>query len=275
MGRLLGLLLMVLAAVTVYMFLSRDWMPENIAEHGPMLDWQFNITAIVVGVAFFLAQVALGYAVIRYGRRGDERAAYTHGSNKLEATWTIITAAVFIALAVLGQRVWARMHLNDAPPDSVRIQVTAQQFQWNFHYPGADGEFGRTDPKLIDDSSLNYVGLDTEGDPKAADDTQVTSLAVPVNRPTELTLRSKDVIHSFWAPVLRFKQDAVPGMSIKVHFTPQKVGKYEIVCVELCGQLHYNMKTFLLVLPQEDYDGLAGLSENQFKTRLTELLQQY
>jgi cytochrome c oxidase subunit 2 len=271
MGKILGLLLAGLAILTVYMFLSRDWFPEAISEHGPALDAQFKRTLIVVGIAFVLAQVALGYAVFRFGRRGKERAVYSHGSNKLEATWTIITAAVFITLAVLGQRVWAQMHLEKAPADAVKINLVAQQFQFNFHYPGPDGEFGRTDPKLIDDSSLNYVGLDTEGDTKAADDIQTTTMVVPVNHAVEVTLRSKDVIHNFFVPQLRFKQDTVPGMAIKIHFTATKTGRYEVVCAELCGQLHYNMRTAVLVVPQDEYDRLSAMPKEAFTQRLGEL----
>jgi cytochrome c oxidase subunit 2 len=271
MGKILGLLLAALAILTVYMFLSREWFPESISEHGPAIDAQFNRTLIVVGIAFVLAQLALGYAVFRFGRRGKERAVYSHGSNKLEATWTIITAAVFITLAVLGQRVWAQMHLEKAPADAVKINLVAQQFQFNFHYPGPDGEFGRTDPKLIDDSSLNYVGLDTEGDAKAVDDIQTTTMVVPVNRAVEVTLRSKDVIHNFFVPQLRFKQDTVPGMAIKIHFTATKTGRYEVVCAELCGQLHYNMRTAVLVVPQDEYERLSAMPKDAFTQRLGEL----
>ena len=272
MGKILGLLLAVLAIATVYMFLSRTWFPEGISEHGPALDAQFKRTLVVVGLAFTLAQLALGYAVFRFGRRGKERAAYTHGSNKLEATWTIITAAIFITLAVLGQRVWAQMHLTQAPPDAVKINLVTQQFQFNFHYPGPDKQFGRTDAKYIDDSSLNYVGLDTENDPNAVDDIQTTTLVIPVNHPVELTMRSKDVIHNFFVPVFRFKQDSVPGMAIKVHFTATKTGKYDVVCAELCGQLHYNMRTSVLIVDQGEYDRLSEMPKEAFTQRLSELL---
>jgi cytochrome c oxidase subunit 2 len=284
MGKLLGLFLIALAIASVLLFIGQEmifgqrlwWFPKNISEHGDAIDSQFGYTLVVVGISFFAAQVALGYIVMRYGRRGkgEERANYTHGSNKLEITWTLITAAVFVGIAILGQQVWASLHLNPAPPDAVKINVVAQQFQWNFHYPGADGVFGRTDPTKINDSSLNYVGLDTS-DPNAKDDTQVTTLAIPQGRAVELTLRSKDVIHSFWVPSLRFKQDTVPGLAIKVHFTAKEVGKYELTCVELCGQLHYNMKSFLVVLPQADFDSLVAMPEEGFKERLGEFLQQY
>jgi len=108
----------------------------------------------------------------------------------------------------MGQRVWASLNLHSAPPGSLQVEVVAQQFSWNFHYAGKDNVFGRTDPNLIDDSALNYVGLD-DTDPNAKDDSVVSTLAIPVNRPVELILRSKDVTHSFFVPQLRFKQDLV------------------------------------------------------------------
>jgi cytochrome c oxidase subunit 2 len=282
MGKVFGLFLILFAVATVILFVGQEWIfghrlwwfPENISTHGQAIDDQFNRTLWVVGIAFVAAQVALGYIVFRFGRRGKERAQYVHGSNKLEVIWTLATAVVFVGVAVLGQKVWSDLHLHDAPPDAVKISVVAQQFSWAYHYPGADGVFGKTDPKMINDSSLNFVGIDAS-DPAAKDDIQVATLAIPLNRPVELTLRSKDVIHSFFVPVLRFKQDTVPGLAIKVHFTATKVGKYEMTCAELCGMNHFKMNGFVLVLPEEDFNKLAAMSEEDFKGRLSELLQQY
>ncbi len=275
MGKAIGVLLWLIAIGSVVLFAGRWWwFPETISEYGPMIDAQFIRTLIVVAIAFVAAQVALGYVVFRYGRRGNERAVYSHGSNKLEATWTIITAAIFISIAILGQRVWAQLHLNQAPADAVKVEVVAQQFQWNFHYGGADKTLGKTNAKLINDGALEFIGLDPS-DPASTDDQQVATLAVPVNHPVELTLRSKDVIHSFFVPALRIKQDAVPGMNIRIHFTANKVGKYEIACAELCGNLHYNMKSYMLVLPDDEFNALSAMPGEAFTTRMGELLQQY
>src|SRR5512143_432593 len=168
MGKITGVLMFILAIATLLLFVGQKllfgsvlwWFPEGISEHASAIDAQFMRTLVVVGISFTAAQFALGYAVIRFGRKGDARAVYTHGSNKLEVTWTMITAAVFVVLAILGQRVWANLHLNAAADNSARIEVVAQQFQWNFHYSGADGTFGRTEARYIDDSALNFVGLD-------------------------------------------------------------------------------------------------------------------
>jgi cytochrome c oxidase subunit 2 len=277
MGRVLAVIIWIITLLSVLLFVSgKWWFPEAISEHAPALDRQFLITIIVVGVAFTAAQIGLGWMVWKYRDTGStaDRAVYSHGSNRLEVLWTMITAVIFITLGLMGQSVWAQLRLHDAPPGSYTVEVVAQQFQWNFHYAGKDGKFGRTDPKFIDDGSLNFVGLDNT-DATGADDSVISTLAIPVNRPVELRLRSKDVIHNFWVPQLRFKQDLVPGMEIKVHFTANKVGKYELACAELCGQLHFKMRSFMLVLPEEEIQSLQGMPQEQFQARMAELLNQY
>jgi cytochrome c oxidase subunit 2 len=261
------------------MFVSgRWWFPTAISEHGPAYDRQFILTIIVVGIAFVAAQVALGIAVWRFRDTGDgsgARAVYSHGNNRMEILWTGVTAVIFITLALLGQRVWWNLHMIDAPANANRVRVTAQQFQWNFHYAGPDGKFGRTDPRKISDESINYVGLDST-DPASADDSVTQTLVTAVNRPVELNLTSRDVTHSFWVPQLRFKQDAVPGLDVKVHFTPQAAGQYEIACAELCGQQHYKMRSYMLVVPEDEYATLVALpTQAQFNKRVGELVKKY
>jgi cytochrome c oxidase subunit 2 len=276
MGRVLAIAIWIITLGSVWMFVSkRWWFPEAISEHGPRVDSQFMITIIVVGVAFAAAQIGLGWVVWKFRETtSTARATYSHGNNRLEVVWTVVTAVIFISLAIMGQKVWASLHLHAAPPGSYTIEVVAQQFSWNFHYPGKDTVFGRTDPKLIDDSALNYVGLD-DTDPNAKDDSVVSTLVVPVNRPVELILKSKDVTHSFFVPQLRFKQDLVPGMAIPVHFTVTKIGKYEIACAELCGMNHYKMKSYMLVLPENEFSELVALPQDKFQARKDELLNKY
>jgi cytochrome c oxidase subunit 2 len=276
MGRALAVFLWVMTGLSVWMFLDgRWWFPPSISEHGPAYDQQFILTIIVVGVAFVAAQAALGYAVWRFADTGQgTRAVYSHGNNRMEILWTAITAVIFITVALLGQRVWWNLHLQPAPADSAQIRVTAQQFQWNFHYPGPDGRFGRTDPKLISDESINYVGLDS-ADPAAKDDVVTQTFVTKTNAPVQLTMTARDVTHSFWVPQLRFKQDAVPGLDVKVHFTPQQTGQYEIACAELCGQQHYKMRSYMLVVPADEYDALVAMPQAQFNRRVGELVKKY
>ena len=275
MGRLLGVAIWIITIASVWMFASgRWWFPPSISEHGPRYDTQFMITIIVVGVAFTAAQVGLGWVVWKYRDSASaQRATYSHGNNRLEIIWTLVTGVVFISLAVMGQSVWASLHLHAAPAGAYQIEVVAQQFAWNFHYPGKDTVFGKTEPTLIDDTS-NPIGLDPT-DPNAKDDTVGPTLVIPVNRPVELVLRSKDVTHSFWVPQLRFKQDLVPGMAIHVHFTANQVGKYELACSELCGMNHYKMKSFMLVLPQDEFDDLTKMTQGPFQERKQQLLDKY
>ena len=275
MGRILAIAIWVITGASLWMFLSgRWWFPEAISEHGPRVDSQFMITITVCGIAFAAAQIGLGWVVWKYRSSADkERASYSHGNNRLEVVWTVVTAIVFIGLAVMGQKVWASLHLHAAPPGSYQIEVTAQQFAWNVRYPGKDNVFGKTDPQSIDDTT-NPVGV-VDTDPNGKDDTVVPTLVVPANRPVELVLKSKDVTHSFWVPQLRFKQDLVPGMAIHVHFTANKVGKYELACAELCGMNHYKMKSFMLVLPQSDFDALMQLTPAQFQEKKNQLLDSY
>ncbi len=136
-----------------------------------------------------------------------------------------------------------------------QVEVTGMQFQWYFRYPGRDGKFGATKPELIDASAggESAIGLDTT-DPASKDDVVTGTMVVPVNREVELILRAQDVIHSFFIPNMRFKQDAVPGLAIHMHFTPITIGDFEVTCAELCGLGHYKMHGMLRVVSQEEFD---------------------
>lgn len=254
MALLLALFFWSMATITVALFIGRVWwLPTLVSVHGAAIDNELIVTLAIAGAAFFLAQVGLGWYIWRYRARGTERASYWHESPRLEMTWTVVTAVIFIGLAIQGDRLWAAYFIADAPPDAMTVEVTAQQFAWNIRYPGQDGKFGRTDPKLIDDGIGNFLGLDPK-DPASQDDVVTQNImAVPVNRPVRVMLRTKDVIHSFFVPQLRVKQDAVPGMAIRIHFTVARTGEYEIACAELCGMQHYKMRGRLLVMEEPDF----------------------
>jgi cytochrome c oxidase subunit 2 len=146
------------------------------------------------------------------------------------------------------------MFFEPAAPNSLHIDVQAEQFAFFFRYAGPDGQFGGIHPELINDGNGNYFGLDPANDVAARDDIVVGSLTIPVNKPILLTLHTKDMIHSFFVPELRIQQDIVPGLEIPIHFTAVQTGKHEIVCTQLCGLGHYNMKAYIEVLPQDKYD---------------------
>ena len=250
-GVVLAGLLLVLIIASLYLFIAQPfWFPPLASEHGGRIDSLFGTVLVVSGIAFVLVQGALGLFVARYGANGNERAAYWHDNPKVEAILLITTAVILTVLVFMGQRVWASIYFADQPENATIIQITGEQFFWNFHYPGADGQFGRTDTKLI--TSTNNIGLD-RNDPVAKDDVvSVGIMHVPIGKPVRVRLRSKDVIHSFFLPNFRLKQDAVPGMGIEVWFTPTRAGQYEVACAELCGLGHYRMKAALTVDESEE-----------------------
>jgi cytochrome c oxidase subunit II len=245
-GVLLSVLILILIVASLYLFIAQPyWFPALASEHGGRIDSLFMAVLIVSGIAFVLVQGALGYFCARYGSNGNERASYWHDNPKAEAFLLIMTAVILTVLVFMGQRVWASIYFADEPADATIVTVTGEQFLWTFHYPGADGQFGRTDTKLI--TNTNSIGLD-RNDPPAKDDIASQNVMhVPVGKPVRVRLRSKDVIHSFFLPNFRIKQDAVPGMGIEVWFTPTKAGQYEIACAELCGLGHYRMRASLTV----------------------------
>ncbi len=250
---ILAALLLIFTVSTVYVFVKKVWwFPAPITAFGREIDQQFDRTLIITGIVFVLSQLGLGWVVWRYRDRGQQ-ARYSEGNHVLEALWTVATLVLFVGLGIYAERSWAEVHFRAASPGALQIEVTGQQFAWNFRYPGPDGKFGRLDPNLVSASTGNPLGL-VPDDPAGKDDVVVPVMAVPVNREVELLIRSQDVTHSFFVRELRLKQDAVPGMLIRIHFTPTQVGQYEIACAELCGLGHYRMRSFLTVMSDADYE---------------------
>ena len=158
------------------------------------------------------------------------------------------------AFTFLGSKVWASVYMRPAQTGELAIDVQAEQFAFYFRYAGTDGKFGALHPGLINEANNNFFGLDPANDPAARDDIVSGTLAVPVNRPVLLTLHPQDVGHSFYVPELRIQQDFVPGLIISVRFTAVRTGRYEIVCTQLCGLGHYNMRAYLEVMQPDQFD---------------------
>lgn len=273
MRRILSISIFLLTALTLWLFVLGRWqLPQTISEFGQVFDKQFKLTMIVIGISFAAFQLALGVILWR-GHKSSSTKKLVENF-KIEIIWTLFAAILFFTLAFLGQRVWATLLKPQQTAEVFRLEVVAQQFQWNFHYAGRDKVFGQTKPEFIRDSELNFIGLDNS-DPNAKDDIVSSVLIVPVNQSVEMKVISRDVTHSFWVPALRFKQDAVPGLTTKIIFRPTKIGKYEIACAELCGMSHYKMKSFLLILTEEEQRALMLLSQDEFQNRVSALLNQY
>lgn len=249
-GAILWLILLA-AIVSSWVAFRRWWFPPVASDHGLAIDRLMNIFFIIISIVFVGVHVVMAYFVIRYRRRDAGGAVHWHENKALELAWTITPAIILFGMMLAGGSVWARV--NTTPPEgTLQVEVFAEQFGWNIRYPGPDGQFGNTDPRLI--SSTNRRGIDPN-DPAGKDDiVLLNELRLPVDRPVHVLLRAKDVIHSFFVPQFRVKKDTVPGRTTELSFTPNKVGEFEIACAELCGVGHWVMRGVVKVLPQEEFD---------------------
>jgi cytochrome c oxidase subunit II len=253
MALALAIFITLMTVITVYIFMAKIWwFPPAITDFGREIDDQFGRTLLITGVVFVAAQLGLAYAIYRFRDHG-QKATYFEGNNTMEIVWTLATVVLFVGLGLYARSAWAQVHFVGASPGALPIEVTAQQFAWNFRYAGVDGKFGRTKPELVSASTGNPIGLDPT-DPLSKDDIVSPVIAVPVGREVELILRSQDVTHSFFVRELRLKQDAVPGMEIHMHFTATEPGNYELLCAELCGLGHYRMHSMLNVMSEPDFE---------------------
>jgi cytochrome c oxidase subunit 2 len=229
---------------------GRWWLPPLASVHGRDVDRMFYITLGLTGALFILVHVLLGLFVWRYGAAGNSRAHHLHDHRPLELTYTILPAIGLTVLVSLSGVAWTRIH--SAPPaDALVVDVRGEQFAWLARYPGADGVFGRIDPKRI--GSTNPMGLDAT-DTSATDDIATREIHLVVNRPVRVRIRARDVLHSFFLAEFRVKQDAVPGMTVEIWFVPTKEGEYELACAELCGVGHYIMRGRIKVESQQAFD---------------------
>ena len=219
-----------------------DWLPQAASGHASMLDAVLLSVHAHMALIFtaWLALFVIALVKFRKGANPEPRAAGMKGTFAAIAIGLVIVGDVII-LATLALPAWAER--NEPPPPGVQpveIRVTAEQFAWNIHYPGPDGVFGRTAQTFV--SATNPAGID-RSDPAAVDDIGVQNvLVLPVYRTAVVQLTSRDVIHSFTLNEMRVKQDANPGMTSRIWFTPIAIGDWEIACSQLCGLGHYRMK---------------------------------
>lgn len=232
-------------------------LPVAASTFAKQLDFSLHIMHVAMGVIFVLWGIFFAYCLIRYRSRPGHRVTHPEDTRKAKVL-SFVPDGVILAfeiwlIFIFGLPILA--HIREDLPDvarSFRVRVVAQQFAWNIHYPGPDGAFGRTDPSLVD--GANFVGLD-KSDPAAADDlVSLNVFHLPMGKPVLLDLTSLDVIHSFFVPEFRVKQDAVPGMVGKVWFEPILTGQFEIGCAQLCGLGHYRMRGDVVVESPEEFE---------------------
>jgi len=231
-----------------------QWMGQapNASEHGVLIDKMLEFCHWFMLILFVGWSTFFIFTLFRFHKsrhpKADYRGMKSHFSSHIEFIVVLVEAVLLVGFAF---PLWGKRVLDIPKAGALRIRVVGQQFQWNFHYPGRDGVFGKQDARFI--SSANLVGLDPN-DPAGRDDIVVPNeIHLPVNQPVVLEISSKDVIHSFSVPAMRIGQDAIPGTRAPVWFQPVKTGDYEIICGQLCGQSHYNMRAIMTVDSPEDY----------------------
>lgn len=218
---IVGILVVVLSVLTYVGLDSAGLMPVQASAQAVSIDWLWNLQLIAMSFLFSLIVVPLTYSLIVFRRRKGETGDGEHieGSTTLEITWTVIPLIAVVALAYLGA--YSLGETRRVDPQALVIKVKGQQFTWTFEYP----EYG-----IVTDE-----------------------LHLPVGRQAVLKLESADVIHSFWVPEFRIKQDAVPGRVTEYRVTPTLIGRYKVRCAELCGSNHYSMLNDVVVESQADY----------------------
>ena len=228
-------------------FPKDHWLPSDISEHGTIIDSLYDFILYLTGVIFIGTGIALFWFLWKYnGETYSGDVKYMHGNHMLEVMWSILPAVVLLFIAIYQMNAWSdakiRRPILSAGPDHVEgthddvykpptLEVTGRQFEWRLRYPGEDRQLGTPDDIHL-----------------------VNDLHVPVDEDVVIAIKSDDVLHSFFLPNVRLKQDVVPGMKQFVWFRAKRTGTFDLVCAELCGWGHYKMKGRLTVESREDFD---------------------
>ena len=231
----------VFVAIGIIVGLTVKVMPVEASAESVSVDSLFSFMLAIATVVFLIVEGGIIYSIVRFRRKpGDDTdGPPLHGNTALEITWTAIPTLIVFVLTVYSYKVYAD---NLAPqPNETTINVTGQQFTWSFTYPY------QNDPKLTPEQNI------------AAEGNMVSNeLHLAVGRPVVVDIQSKDVMHSFYIPEFRVKQDAIPGRTTIIRFTPTVAGTYNVVCTELCGQGHSTMHNTVVVEDPAQYDAYVA-----------------
>lgn len=207
------------------------WFPGNASSVGGKVDSLFYIILYITGAVFVLVEATLLVFLVLYRKRSGRPATYVEGSTRAEIIWTSIPAVILVTLAIISQPLWSKIKDSDTyPKNAIHLGLEAKQFEWHVTYPGPDGKLG-TDDDFMKKDSIHLV----------------------VDRDYVLEMTARDVVHSFFVPAFRLKQDIVPGMDIKLWVRPTRTGTFELACSELCGIGHYRMRGVVIVHSPEDF----------------------
>jgi cytochrome c oxidase subunit 2 len=241
--------LLVIGSV-IFHFASPWWFTDIAADWGS-IDLTINITFWITGIVFILLNLFLAYCVYKFRKKPGHKAVYEPENHKLEVWLSAITTVGVVAMLAPGLFVWAS--IVTPPDDATEFEAMGQQWQWAFRFPGADGIMGTADTQLVTEG--NPFGINV-ADPNGQDDVIVTApeMHLPLDKPVKALLRSNDVLHNYTVPQFRVKMDLVPGLISYIWFEPNKAGRYDIMCEELCGIGHFAMRGAVVVETQAEYD---------------------
>ena len=242
-------IILLVIATLVFHFISPWWFTP-LASNWQAIDDTINISLWVVGTVFVAVSLFLSFVIFKYRYNKNRRSDYDPENSKLEGWLTLVTTLGVAAMLAPGLVVWGQF--ISVPENSEIVEVVGQQWHWSYRLPGKDGKLGKTAINLV--SEKNPFGIDVN-DVNGADDLLIKSneLHLLIDQPVKVLLRSKDVLHNFAVPQFRVKMDLVPGAVTFVWFTPTKLGRYEMLCEELCGIAHFTMRGYIKVDSVSDY----------------------
>lgn len=251
------IVLVLLTVGTIVFHFASPWWWTEIASNWGFIDTTILITFWVTGIVFVAVCLFTAFCVYKFRYSEDRRADYEPENHSLEVKLTVVTAIGVAIMLAPGLMAW-----NDfvtVPEGTPEVEVVGKQWSWIYRFPGKDGKMGKVDAKLISDD--NPFGLSPK-DPAGQDDVLIddSELHLPLDKAVKLNLRAMDVLHDFYVPQFRAKMDMVPGTVTYYWFTPTRTGKFDVLCMELCGTGHYDMRGTVVVDKQADFD--AWLAKN-------------
>jgi cytochrome c oxidase subunit 2 len=250
-----ALILLLVAIGSVLFHLYSPWWWTPIATDWSYIDHTINITFWITGFVFTAVIAFMAYCVFRFRHKEGRRADYNPENKRLEWWLSVGTGIGVAAMLAPGLVVWHQF--VTVPPDATEVEVMGQQWQWSFRLPGKDNRLGTSDVRNI--SPENPMGLNRD-DPHGQDDVVIENgdLHLPIGKPVKVLLRSVDVLHDFYVPEFRAKMDMVPGMVTYFWIRPIRTGTFDVLCAELCGAAHYQMRTKVIVEEESDYHAWLG-----------------
>lgn len=253
-----ALILLLVAVASVLFHLWSPWWWTPIASNWSYIDNTITMTFWITGAVFFAIVAFMAYCIFRFHHKEGRRAAYEPENKKLEWWLTIGTAVGVGAMLAPGLVVWHQF--VTVPANATEIEVMGQQWRWSYRLPGKDGRMGTSDASHV--SAENPLGLNP-ADSSGQDDIVIETgdLHLPVGKPVKVLLRSIDVLHNFYVPEFRAKMDMVPGSVTYFWFTPTRTGSFDVLCAELCGIAHSQMRGKVIVQEEKDYH--AWLEQQQ------------